>query len=168
MGVPTIFSTRYTIRLLHCWITYWHRRLFRRFNVQRVYAAFSNSVIWTSTLAAERVHVFGWGSEFGQKLCRRQQKQERQNAFGVLCVYQNRSKHTTSELTLAEWRAAKCVDKGGGKSAVKCSHCLLLFFEGKIFIANASTPRDDAIDVCPMFLSFSRDSFLEWHVRICY
>ena len=68
--------------------------------------------------------------------------------FCALCVDQNGSKHTSSERG-----RAKCVDKGGGKSAVKRSHCLPPLFEAKIFIPDASTQRD-IVDVPPELVIF--------------
>ena len=62
----------------------------------------------------------------------------------------------TVQNTQAASGRAKCVDKGGGKSAVKRSHCLPPLFEGKFFIAVASTQRDIILSMSHLNLSFSR------------
>ena len=61
----------------------------------------------------------------------------------------------TVQNTQAASGRAKCVDKGGGKSAVKRSHCLPPLFEGKIFHRRRlHSTRHYFVDVPPEFVIF--------------
>ena len=85
-------------------------------------AAFSDSFIWTST--------------FGASACSAGDRNSGRNSSGS-----SRMLLESCASIKTHNKRSKCVDKGDGKSAVKCSHCLLLFLRGKF--SSPTPPRDD-------------------------
>ena len=107
--------------------------------------------VWNST-KAKRVHVrLGIGIHVETRLAAA-------GAAECFWSFVRCASIKTVQNTQAASGRAKCVDKGGGKSAVKRSHCLPPLFEGKFFIADASTQRDIILSMSHLNLSFFTQS----------
>ena len=162
LGVPMILSAPHEyFDVLQR--THWHRPLLGAVLKLKVIYALSNSVLWTSAFVASACST---GDRNSGRNSASRQPSRMLLELCVLRVDQNRSQNTQEASG-----AAKCVDKGGGKSAVKCSHCLLLFLRGKfhrqrLHVTTAAAARN----VCPIwnFCHFSLDSKFEWSVRNGY
>ena len=101
--------------------------------------------IWKSTMA-KRVHVrLGIGIHVETRLAAA-------GAAECFSSFVRCASIKTVQNTQAASGRAKCVDKGGGKSAVKRSHCLLLFLRGKF--SSPTPPLNATSSMSHLNLSF--------------